>query len=80
MVCLSFLPGVDTADALIAKDAGHSMEAGLVFSSLGALTAQLHSILHQVQWLHKHSGAHPGRQNECVLAKLFILKGYYIPK
>lgn len=72
MLCLSFLPSVDTADALVAKDAGHGMEAGLVLASLGALTAQLHSVLYQVQRLHKHCGAHPGSQNECVLAKSFI--------
>lgn len=69
---LSFLPGVDAADALIAQDAGHGMQAGLVLASLGALTAQLHPVLHQIQRLHKHCRAHPGSQKECVLAKSFI--------
>lgn len=70
LVCVSvaghsFLPGVDAADALVAKDAGHGMEAGPVFTSLGALPAQLHSVLHQIQRLHKHCGAHPEvRTNE----------------
>lgn len=58
---LCFVPGVDPADALVAKDAGHGMEAGPVLTSLGALTAQLHPVLHQVQRLHKHCGTHPGR-------------------
>ncbi len=54
------VPGVDASDPLILQDGEQSMEAGFVLSSLRALTAQLHPVLHQVQWLHKDCRTHPG--------------------
>lgn len=54
------LPGVDASDALVLQDGDERVEAGFVLARLGALTTQLHPVLHQVQWLHKDGGAHPG--------------------
>lgn len=54
------LPGVDAADTLVLQDGDECMEAGFVLARLGALTTQLHPVLHQVQRLDKDCGAHSG--------------------
>lgn len=38
------------------------MEAGSVLAGLRPLAAQLHPVLHQVQRLHEHRGAHPAKE------------------
>lgn len=53
------VPGVDASDSLILQDGEESVETGSVLSSLRALTTELHPVLHQVQWLHKHCCTHP---------------------
>lgn len=54
------LPGVDASDTLVLQDGDECVEAGFVLARLGALTTQLHPVLHQVQRLYKDGGAHPG--------------------
>lgn len=53
------LPGIDALDAFVLQDGEESVEAGSVLSSLRALTAELHPVLHQVQRLHEHRRTHP---------------------
>lgn len=54
-----YVPGVDASHALILQDGEESVETRSVLSSLCALTTELHPVLHQVQWLHKHCCTHP---------------------
>lgn len=54
------LPSVDASDTLVLQDGDERVEAGFVLARLGALTTQLHPVLHQVQRLYKDGGAHPG--------------------
>lgn len=54
------LPSVDASDTLVLQDGDECVEAGFVLARFGALTTQLHPVLHQVQRLYKDGGAHPG--------------------
>lgn len=56
------VPGVDAPDALVPQDGEEGVEAGSVLAGLRPLAAQLHPVLHQVQRLHEHRGAHPAKE------------------